>query len=228
MRKQKVIYVSAMLLLAAQIGCQKKPSLSSEPAKVSYAIGQGIAKNLMTQGVQLDPEVVGFAVTQTLKGEKPSISEDELQKAVAGLQQAMQSNAAAEATKNKSVAAEFMAKNKSKPGIKSTASGLQYQVLKEGKGKKPSAKDNVTVHYTGTLINGQKFDSSHDRGQPTEFPLPAVIKGWQEALQMMPQGSVFRIYIPPELAYGEQNKPGIPPNSVLVFEVELIKVGKGS
>jgi FKBP-type peptidyl-prolyl cis-trans isomerase FklB len=119
-----------------------------------------------------------------------------------------------------------LTKNKSKPGVKSTASGLQYEILKEGKGKKPTLKDKVTVHYTGTLVNGQKFDSSHDRGQPAEFPVNGIIKGWQEALQMMPEGSVYRLYIPPDLGYGAQAQPGIPPFSVLVFDVELLKVQK--
>jgi FKBP-type peptidyl-prolyl cis-trans isomerase len=131
-----------------------------------------------------------------------------------------------DAQKNKEVSDEFLTKNKSKPGVKSTASGLQYEILKEGKGKKPTLKDKVTVHYTGTLVNGQKFDSSHDRGQPAEFPVNGIIKGWQEALQMMPEGSVYRLYIPPDLGYGAQAQPGIPPFSVLVFDVELLKVQK--
>jgi FKBP-type peptidyl-prolyl cis-trans isomerase len=121
-----------------------------------------------------------------------------------------------------------LAKNKAKEGVKTTASGLQYEVLKPGKGRKPTLKDKVTVHYTGTLISGQKFDSSHDRGQPAEFPVNGIIKGWQEALQLMPEGSVYRLYIPPELGYGPQAQPGIPPNSALLFDVELIKVGGGA
>lgn len=227
MRNQKAIILVVGVLFAAQMGCQKKPNVSNDLGKVSYAVGQGVAQNLAKQGIQLDADVVGYAVTQTLKGEKAPVSEEEMKKAVAGLQQAVQQNLTQEAEKNKGIAAEFLTANKGKEGVKTTSSGLQYKVVKQGTGKKPGPQDKVTVHYVGTLVNGQKFDSSRDRGQPSQFDLPQIIKGWQEALQLMPEGSVFQLYIPPELGYGMEAKPGIPPNSVLVFEVELIKVGKG-
>jgi FKBP-type peptidyl-prolyl cis-trans isomerase FkpA/FKBP-type peptidyl-prolyl cis-trans isomerase FklB len=226
MKLQRLIVLAAAPALAFQLGCDRKPRLDNDKAKLSYAVGANIAQNIKAQNIDLDPKVVGFAVTQGLKGEKPDVSPEDQQKAIQNLQQAAQAKSMAEAEKNKGIAAEFLAKNKEKQGVKTTASGLQYEVLKEGKGRKPTLKDKVTVHYTGTLITGQKFDSSHDRGQPAEFPLNGIIKGWQEALQLMPEGSVYRLYIPPDLAYGQQAQPGIPPNSVLVFEVELIKVGK--
>lgn len=221
-----LILVATLGVFALQLGCQKKPNLSGEQAKVSYAIGQSVGNNLKGQGVALDADVVGFAVAQAIKGEKSDIPPEDLQKAMMGLQAAMQQRGSQDAEKNKSVASEFLAKNKQQQGVVTTASGLQYKVLKSGTGKKPSAKDKVLVHYTGTLLNGQKFDSSHDRGKPTEFPVGAIIKGWQEALQLMPEGSVYRLFIPPELAYGAQAQQGIPPFSVLVFDVELIKVTK--
>jgi FKBP-type peptidyl-prolyl cis-trans isomerase len=168
--------------------------------------------------------VVGYAVTTGLKGDKPEVTPEEQQKAIQNLQQQTQAKAMADAEKNKAISAEFLVKNKAKPTVKTTASGLQYEVMKEGKGKKPSLKNKVKVPYTGTLVTGTKFDSSHDRGQPAEFPLNGIIKGWQEALQLMPEGSVYRLYIPPELAYGAQAQPGIPPFSVLVFDVELLEV----
>jgi FKBP-type peptidyl-prolyl cis-trans isomerase len=226
MKLQHALALTIAPVLAATVACERKPKLNDDKAKVSYAIGQNIAKNIKAQNIELDPKVVGYAVTAGLKGEKPELSDEEQQKAIQNLQQAAQAKAMQDAQKNKEVSDEFLTKNKSKAGVKSTASGLQYEILKEGKGKKPTLKDKVTVHYTGTLVNGQKFDSSHDRGQPAEFPVNGIIKGWQEALQMMPEGSVYRLYIPPDLGYGAQAQPGIPPFSVLVFDVELLKVQK--
>lgn len=223
---QRVLAIVAVPALALQLACERKPRLDSDKAKLSYAVGQNIAQNIKGQNIDLDPKVVGYAVTTGLKGDKPEVSQEDQQKAIQNLQKQAQEKAMADASANEKVAQEFLAKNKEKSGVKTTASGLQYEVLKEGKGKKPTLKDKVTVHYTGTLISGQKFDSSHDRGQPAEFPLNGIIKGWQEALQLMPEGSVYRLYIPPALAYGTQPQPGIPPNSVLVFDVELIKVNK--
>jgi FKBP-type peptidyl-prolyl cis-trans isomerase len=118
----------------------------------------------------------------------------------------------------------FLEKNKSAEGVKTTASGLQYIVVQEGTGKTPGLNDTVKANYTGTLINGTKFDSSVDRGQPAEFPVSGVIKGWTEALQMMKVGGKVKLFIPPELGYGASARPGIPANSVLVFDVELVDV----
>ncbi len=213
-------------VLAATVACERKPRLDNDKAKLSYAIGQNIAQNVKAQNIELDPKVVGYAVTSGLKGDKPELSPEEQQRVIQSLQQAAQQRAVADAEKNKSLSSEFLTKNKEKNTVKTTSTGLQYEVLKEGAGKKPSLKDKVQVHYTGTLITGQKFDSSHDRGQPAEFPVNGIIKGWQEALQMMPEGSVYRLYIPPDLGYGPQAQPGIPANSVLVFDVELLKVSK--
>lgn len=226
MRIQPII-LALTPALALTMACNRKPSLASDKAKVSYAIGQNIAQNIKSQNIELDPKVVAYAIETGLKGDKPELTPEEQQKAIMGLQQQAQAKMAAEAETNKKAASDFLEKNKSKEGVKTTSSGLQYEVLKPGKGKKPSLKDKVTVHYTGTLIDGKKFDSSHDRGQPAEFPVNGIIKGWQEALQLMPEGAVYHLYIPPELGYGAQAQPGIPPNSVLVFDVELIKVGGG-
>ena len=226
MKFQHVLAFTVAPFVVVAVGCNRKPSLKDDKAKVSYAIGQNIAQNIKAQGIDLDPRVVGYSVEKGLKGDKPDLTPEEQQKAIQNLQQAAQAKAMEDAQKNKGASDAFLAQNKSKPNVKSTASGLQYEVLKEGKGPKPGLKDKVQVHYTGTLINGQKFDSSHDRGQPAEFPVNGIIKGWQEALQMMPEGSVFRLYIPPDLGYGAQAQPGIPPFSVLVFDVELLKVKK--
>lgn len=226
MKLQHVLMAGLVSVVATQLACERKPKIDNEKARLSYAIGQNIAQNVKAQNIDLDPKVVGYAVTQGLKGDKPDLTPEEQQKAIQNLQAAAQQKAVEDAEKNKNLSAEFLTKNKEKNTIKTTGTGLQYEVLKEGKGKKPSLKDKVKVHYTGTLITGQKFDSSHDRGTPAEFPVDGIIKGWQEALQMMPEGSVFRLYIPPELGYGAQPQPGIPANSVLVFDVELLEVAK--
>lgn len=226
MKLQHLLVASIAPVLAMTLACERKPSLSNDKAKLSYAIGQNIAQNIKAQNIDLDPKVVGYAVASGLKGDKPEVTPEEQQKAIQNLQKSAQEKSMADAEKNKAISAEFLVRNKAKGGVKTTASGLQYEVMKEGKGKKPSLKDKVTVHYTGTLVTGAKFDSSHDRGQPAEFPLNGIIKGWQEALQLMPEGSVYKLYIPPELAYGAQAQPGIPPFSVLVFDVELLKVNK--
>lgn len=126
---------------------------------------------------------------------------------------------------NKAAGEKFLAENGKKPNIKTTASGLQYEVLTEGKGKKPAATDNVTVHYKGTTIDGKEFDSSYSRGEPTSFPLNGVIPGWTEGVQLMAEGSKYKFYIPSNLAYGENGAGGaIGPNETLIFEVELIKI----
>ncbi len=226
MKLQHLFVASLAPVLALQLGCERKPSLNNDKAKLSYAIGQNIAQNIKAQNIDLDPKVVGYAVAQGLKGEKPEVTPEDQKKAIEALQQQAQSKMMADAEKNKAISTEFLARNKAKGTVKTTSTGLQYEVMKEGKGKKPSLKDKVKVHYTGTLVTGAKFDSSHDRGQPAEFPLNGIIKGWQEALQLMPEGSVYKLYIPPELAYGAQPQPGIPPFSVLVFDVELLEVKK--
>jgi FKBP-type peptidyl-prolyl cis-trans isomerase FklB len=129
------------------------------------------------------------------------------------------------AAKNKAEGQAYLAKNKTQPGVVTLPSGLQYKVLKAGQGKKPTAGDTVVCNYRGTFLNGTEFDSSYKRNQPASFPVGGVIKGWTEALQLMPVGSKWQLFIPPELAYGERGMPGaIPPNSTLIFEVELLSI----
>jgi FKBP-type peptidyl-prolyl cis-trans isomerase len=154
----------------------------------------------------------------------PALSDQEMQDAMMSLQKEMQNKAAELGVKSKKEGEDFLAANKSKEGVKTTASGLQYKVLKEGKGPKPKSTDTVKVHYRGTLLDGTEFDSSYKRGEPVEFPLDQVIKGWTEGLQLMPAGSKYQFWIPANLAYGEPGNRGIPPNSTLIFEVELLEI----
>ena len=208
------------------------PAVPIDKNKVSTMVGMDIGRGLTQIKDDIDIKIVEQALEATLKGEKTALTTDEALQVRQAFMQQMQTKRVAEqkvaADKNKSDGAEFMAKNKSKAGVKTTASGLQYEVEKEGTGAKPKATDTVKVNYLGTKIDGTKFDSSYDRGQPATFPLNGVIKGWSEGLQLMTVGSKYKLYVPADLAYGE-NAPGpIGPNATLIFEVELLDIEKPS
>lgn len=211
----------AVAAVAFSAGCTKK--LDTDVKKASYAIGQQIGTNLKQQNIDFDADVLAKSLKDAGQG-KSDMSKEDMQAAMMKLQELTVKKQQEESEKNKKVGEEFLAKNKSAAGVKTTASGLQYIVEKEGTGKTPTAKDHVKCHYKGTLINGEQFDSSYERGQPAEFPVGGVIPGWTEALQLMKVGSKYKLFIPPELAYGASGRPGIPGNSVLVFEVELLEI----
>lgn len=206
-----------------------QPKLNTEKDKLSYVVGTQIGGSLVQIKDELDINVVVAAMKDILDGKEPALTPEqamEVQKAFAERMQAKQAARMQElAASNKTEGEAFLAKNKSAAGVKTTASGLQYQVVTEGNGPKPAATDTVKVHYTGTLLDGTKFDSSVDRGQPAQFALNAVIPGWTEALQLMPVGSKYVLWIPSELAYGDRGTPGpIGPNATLKFEVELLEI----
>lgn len=213
---------------AGLIACEKKVKLDTDMQKASYAIGQQIGQNLKAQNIDADADVLGASIKEAMKGDKSRMKPEEMQQAMMKLQEAVIAKQKEAGEKNKKTGQEFLDKNKTQAGVKTTASGLQYQVLTEGTGKTPAAADTVKAHYKGTLIDGKVFDSSYDRGQPAEFPVSGVIPGWTEALQMMKVGSKWKLFIPSELAYGQQSPPGIPSNSVLIFEVELLDVIAGA
>jgi FKBP-type peptidyl-prolyl cis-trans isomerase len=209
-----------------------KPPVAIDRNKVSTMVGMDIGRGLTQIKDDIDIKVVEQALEQTLKGEKTSLTQEEALQVRQAYMQQMQAKRVAEqkaaAEKNKGEGTAFLAKNKAKSGVKTTASGLQYEVEKEGTGPKPKATDTVKVNYLGTKIDGTKFDSSYDRGQPATFPLNGVIKGWSEGLQLMPVGSKYKFYVPADLAYGE-NAPGpIGPNATLIFEVELLGIEDAS
>lgn len=218
--------VIVMLLSLGFIACDKKVKMDNDKAKYSYAIGQQIGKNMKGQGIELDVDAFSLAVVHQLKDQKSLLTEDEMKNALSSMAEDRNKKRREEAEVNKKTGEEFLTKNKSKNGVKVLESGLQYEVVKEGEGKIPNSENVVKVHYKGTLIDGTEFDSSYSRNQPAEFPVTAVIKGWTEALQLMKVGSKWKLYIPPELAYGEAGRPSIPGNSVLVFEVELLDIIK--
>ena len=233
----------ALLLLPLLAACAKQPAktpaaaiptVAQPPARLlnnqldslSYAIGVNIGSAMKSQGLDsINVNTLGKAIQSALAGDSLLIND---MTANAFLSDYFQNRQRRAAEENKKAGEQFLAENKAKTGVTTTPSGLQYQVLKEGTGAQPGPNDRVTVHYTGTTLKGEKFDSSYDRGTPSTFPVGGVIPGWTEALQLMKAGSKYKFFIPAELAYGENGSgPAIGPNSVLVFEVELISVEKG-
>jgi FKBP-type peptidyl-prolyl cis-trans isomerase len=230
-RNTLAVAVLAAVAAGPALAQQAVTKLETEKQKVSYMVGMMFGQQLSSIKDEVDPAIVAQAMNTTLAGGQLLMTQEQAQEVSQEFSRKMQGKMEAErkaaADRNKAEGEKFLAQNKGKPGVKTTASGLQYQIVSEGKGAKPSAEDTVRVHYTGTLLDGTKFDSSVDRGQPAEFPLAGVIPGWTEGLQLMPVGSKFRFWIPANLAYGEQGTPGpIGPNQTLVFDVELLDIVK--
>ncbi|MGV8095283.1 MAG: FKBP-type peptidyl-prolyl cis-trans isomerase [Mangrovibacterium sp.] len=227
--KSVVIILAASVALAAcQSNSSKTVTLTNESDSASYALGVLIGQN-NKQNLDASPgtkdlnvDILINAFTKQLKGEE---SQMDATKANAMIQQYFQKVSEKEAAKNEEEGKAFLEKNKTKEGVVTTVSGLQYEILKEGSGPKPTADQNVKCHYHGTLLNGTVFDSSVDRGEPATFNVSQVIPGWTEALQLMPVGSKWKLYIPGNLAYGERGAGrDIGPNTTLVFEVELLEI----
>ncbi len=188
---------------------------------ISYAIGMNIAGNLKQQNLKVNLAMITKAIDQILNGQTALM---EANAADAYIQAYFQNESMKKGAANKEVGDKFLAENKSKAGVVTLPSGLQYLIMKEGTGEKPASTDKVKVHYHGTLLDGSVFDSSVNRGEPAEFGVTQVIQGWIEALQLMPVGSKWKLFIPSNLAYGPQGPPSIGPNQVLIFEVELLEI----
>ncbi len=207
-------------------------TLTTKKQKASYALGMKIGGDLRKQKLNesLDSAITARGLRDALSGAKAAMTEDEAKAALTQLQTDMRAKHDAE-SKVASAAGHkegdaYLAANKSKDGVVTLPDGLQYKILTAGTGAKPAASDTVTVNYKGSLIDGTEFDSSYKRGQPASFPVGGVIKGWTEALQLMPIGSKWQLVIPSDLAYGDAGRPGIPPGATLIFEVELISIGE--
>jgi FKBP-type peptidyl-prolyl cis-trans isomerase len=204
--------------------------LNTDEQKLGYIIGMDIGKSLRQQGTTVDLDALIDAISATYKGEDLAMTAEEAatirQEYVQKRQEAQQAESTAVGVNNLAEGQKFLADNKGKEGVQTTDSGLQYKVLTMGDGAKPAATDTVKVHYRGTLLDGTEFDSSYARNEPISFALNRVIAGWTEGVQLMPIGSKFEFYIAPELAYGDGGGGPIPPNSTLVFEVELLDIEK--
>jgi FKBP-type peptidyl-prolyl cis-trans isomerase len=203
--------------------------LATDKEKRSYALGMNIGDSIKQDNMGLDPDLVAQGLKDVLAGNKPLLTDEEAKAAIGSLRAEVISKRQADLQKqaetNKAAGAQFLADNKTKPGVVTLPSGLQYKILKEGSGPKPAATDSVICNYKGTLINGTEFDASDKHGGPATFPVSGVIKGWTEALQLMPVGSKWQLYVPSDLAYGERSPgPEIGPNSTLIFEVELLSI----
>lgn len=233
MKKYFVLLIAVSAFVIS--GCQSKVTksdLKTLNEKVGYSIGLDVGRNMKTQGVDIDVKTFMQGLKDGLSADtslKPLLSDTEIRQIMVQYQEDMmkkqKEKSKVSGEKNKADGEKFLAANKSKPGVVTLPSGLQYKIIKKGSGKTPTAEDKVTANYKGTLIDGTEFDNSYKRGEPATFPVTGVIKGWTEALQIMKEGDIWELYIPSALGYGEnQAGPQIGPNSVLVFQVELVKV----
>ena len=224
----------ALLGTATPLFAQATTPPKTPKEQLGYALGVDVATTLKRQPFDFDPQQFAAAVRDVLTGGKPQMTDDQVHEVLAAFSNDMRSKQAASAAqsaagadKNKKDGADYLAANKAKPGVQALPDGLQYKVIKEGSGPMPKLSDSVTVKYSGALINGTVFDASERHGGTATFPVGGVIKGWTEALLKMKVGAKWQLYIPAELAY-DDNSPSsdIPPGSVLVFDVELVSIGK--
>jgi FKBP-type peptidyl-prolyl cis-trans isomerase len=234
--RRVLVGVAIAAMAVALVSCSgdsvaPKKQVTTFEERSSYAIGQNVGGSLKATNMTIDIPAFVQGLRDTLEGKKPLLTAEE---AMAVMQEFSQKARDAEVQKRDEQSAKnlqdgqaFLETNKARTGVTTTASGLQYEVITQGTGAKPKATDKVSVHYRGTLIDGTEFDSSYTRGQPATFQLDAVIPGWTEALQLMPVGSKYKVFLPPTLAYGERGAGAqIGPNSTLIFEVELLSIEK--
>lgn len=225
---KKIMIISVTLLL---IGCGSEPkkksvsTLSTFDDSTSYSLGADLGENLKRQNVTIDYDVFMAGLTDGLETGLVKLDQKERRYVMSLLQKKIREKGKVEGDSNLKIADEFLANNKAQnPDIKETPTGLQYRVIKEGDGATPDPTQKVKVHYAGRLLDGTEFDSSIERGEPSEFGLNQVIKGWTEGLQLMKVGSKYEFFIHPKIAYGSRGRPSIPPNSVLIFQVELLEI----
>lgn len=199
--------------------------METEKQKLSYTMGQQIGSGIQQDQLDVETESLVLGLSHALNGEKSILSDEEMRTVIENFQKEMQAKASEVKDGNSGKGAEFLKDNSTQGGVEVLASGMQYIVINQGDGEKPKATDTVDVHYEGSLINGTVFDSSIKRGEPATFPVNGVIQGWQEALQLMEVGTKWKVFIPAELAYGEQGAGGaIGPNETLIFEMELLAI----
>ena len=228
--KQIGISLLLIALVTAPAAAQpaKTPAVEPPPKtlkdQASYGIGYSIGQNLKANDLDVSPAVLARGLVDALTGTKPALTQAEIQAAIEAFEKQMDELRKQAGGKSKTEGEAFLAANAKKEGVKSLPSGLQYKVLKAGTGASPKATDTVKAHYHGTFISGKVFDSSVERGEPIEIPVNGVIAGWTEALQLMKVGDKWQLFIPANLAYGEPGRGAIPPNTALVFEVELLDI----
>ncbi len=225
---KKMLILLILPALVVNVACAEE-KFKSQQEKIGYAIGMNIGMNLKQQQLDVDAAQIAAGLQVAIKGEKALLTQEEMRRILAAYQQEMQkkqmTKMAAEAVKNEKSAHEYLEMNSKQEGVVTLKSGLQYKVLVAGQGATPKADSTVEVHYRGSLIDGTEFDSSYQRGEPVSFPVNGVIPGWTEALQLMKEGDKWQLFIPSQLAYAERGAPPIiPPNSALIFKIELLKI----
>ena len=230
MKKRIALITLAAASVVAHLQAADESPLKTQQDKLSYMLGMNIGRDLKRNDVPVDPELYLRGLKDSLSGGKTLLTDEEATQVMNAFRAELREKQTAKqrevGDKNKKDGEAFLAANKAKEGVKTTPSGLQYKAIVQGTGKVPTTNDTVTTHYRGTLIDGTEFDNSYKRGEPASFPVTGVIKGWTEALQMMPVGSKWQLFIPAEIAYGERGRPGIPPNSTLLFDIELLDIKK--
>jgi FKBP-type peptidyl-prolyl cis-trans isomerase FklB len=221
--KQLIVIFSASLLALPLFGQDKSTQLKDQKDKVSYSIGLQIGLNMGRQKIDISPDVLAAGIKDGIAG-KPQLTPDQMKEVMTTFEKDLEQKQKQQVEKNKTDGAKFLEENKKKPGVKTTPSGLQYKVIKEGNGPQPKATDIVTVNYRGMLIDGTEFASTYKAGQPENRPANGFIKGWAEALQLMKVGSKYQLFIPSDLAYGEHAPRGAEmlANATMIFEVELL------
>ncbi len=226
MRKLPMIALMSAALLAGCNG-EKQVALETNVDKMSYGIGMSMARSVKGQPIEINNEAMLAGLQDVLNDKPAQLEEDVIREAFAAVREEQMEKQKLESEGAVKLGEDYLVENAKKEGVKSTESGLQYEVMMAGEGDSPAATDTVEVHYHGTLIDGTVFDSSVERGTPAKFPVNRVISGWTEALQLMKVGDKWRLHIPANLAYGAQSpSPKIPANSALVFEVELLAIEK--
>ena len=225
-RKWMLTTAMALLTTIAAVAQDTAPELKTNKDKFSYALGMNVAENFHKQGLDLDPALFAKAFEASFNSGTTAMSEQDMQTVLMAAAQDIRKKMADQAEQAQQKGAKFLTENKAKEGVVALPSGLQYKILKQGTGEKPTLEDTVICNYKGTLINGTEFDASEKHGGPATFPVKGVIAGWIEALQMMPVGSKWQLFVPSNLAYGAQAPPEIGPNATLIFEVELVSVQK--
>jgi len=229
MKIARILAGSMLAATVSTVALAQDDTLETPEERLSYTIGMDIGNSLSEQDMELDLDLLVEALRASYAGEETRLTQEEAlaerEAFMQRRQQQMQAQREDEAAANREAGEAFLAQNAEREEVMVTDSGLQYRVIEEGEGASPVAEDQVTVHYKGTLIDGTQFDSSYDRGEPATFALNQVIPGWTEGLQMMSEGAKYEFFIPSDLAYGEQGRPGpIGPSSTLIFEVELLEV----
>jgi len=232
MTRKMIMSITALigiLLLVAQVNAQEAPALKTQKDKISYGIGVDMSRNFRQQGIEFDADSLIKGFKDENSGGKLLMTEEDIRATLSAYQAELMSKRVQAmkiaAEENKKIGEAFLAENKTKEGVVTLPSGLQYKILKAGDGRKPTGADTVECNYRGSLINGTEFDSSYRTGKPAIFKVTGLISGWTEALKLMPAGSKWQLFIPPQLAYGERGAGGaIGPNATLIFELELLSV----